>query len=369
MNSQLEPQPQMVERHEIDTAGMNFRFTLREGLLFHDGQPVRSADAVASLRRWMRLSGDGKQLAKFVDKLDVVDDRVFTVQMKEPYGLVLETMARPSAPAFIFPERIVNAIPDGEQMKETIGSGPFVFVKEEWQPGAKVVYRRNPNYKPRSEPADFMSGGKVAHLERVEWRTMPDANTALSALQLGEVDYFEVPPTDFVALAEVEPDLKVQVLDAMGLHAFIRPNFLQPPFNDVRARQALAHLVNQENFMRAAIGNPRLYRECYAYFMCGSPNETDVGSAPYRKPDVARAKQLLAEAGYKGEKLVIITPSQAELPVFFSCAQYLAQTLTQAGINNEIFVLDWASFVARRAKKEPVVGRRLEFVLQHRGRT
>jgi peptide/nickel transport system substrate-binding protein len=88
--------------------------------------------------------------------------------------------------------------------------------------------------------------------------------------------------------------------------------------------------------------------------MCGSPNETDVGSAPYRKPDVARAKQLLNEAGYKGEKLVIITPSQAELPVFFSCAQYLAQTLTQAGISNEIFVLDWASFVARRGKKESV---------------
>jgi peptide/nickel transport system substrate-binding protein len=235
-----------------------------------------------------------------------------------------------------------------------MGSGPFIFVKEEWQPGNKVVYRRNPDYVPRKEPADFLSGGKIAHLERVEWRTMPDANTTYSALVSGEIDYFEVPPLDFVNLAEKNPDLKVQVFDAVGLHGFIRPNFLQPPFNDVRARQALAMLVDQENFMRAAVGNPSLYKKCFSFFMCGSPNETDIGSEPYRTPNVARAKELLKEAGYKGETLSIITPSQAELPVFFSLAQYLGQTLTNAGIPNKTEVLDWASFVARRSNKGPV---------------
>jgi peptide/nickel transport system substrate-binding protein len=174
----------------------------------------------------------------------------------------------------------------------------------------------------------------------------------LLAIQSGEVDYFEVPPLDFIALAESNPDLKVQVFDTMGLHAFIRPNFLQPPFSDVRARQALALLVDQEKFMRAAVGNPNLYRKCFAYFMCGSPNETDIGSEPYRAPEIERAKALLKEAGYNGETIVLMMPSQAELPVIFGAAQYLAQVLAEAGVKVETVVLDWASFVARRAKKD-----------------
>jgi len=354
VDSNLMPQPQMVEAHEIDGAGLNYRFTLREGLKFHDGQPVRAADAVASMKRWLKNSGDAKRLGSYVDALNVVDDRTFALNLREPYAMVLDTLARPQGPLFVFPERIVSKVKDGDQFSEVMGSGPFVFVKDEWQPGSKVVYKKNPDYVPRKEPADFLSGGKIAYLQRVEWLTMPDPNTTLSALMSGEVDYFEVPPLDFIALAENNPDLKVQVFDAVGLHGFIRPNFLQPPFSDVRARQALALLVDQENFMRAAVGNPKLYRKCFAYFMCGSPNETQIGSETYQNPNVEKAKALLKEAGYNGEEIVIITPSQAELPVFFSLATYLGQALNEAGIKARTEVLDWASFVARRANKGPV---------------
>lgn len=354
MNSNLEPKPQMVDTYDIDDERLHYTFTLREGLKFHDGEPVRASDAVASLKRWMNGNNAGKQLGQYVDNVAVVDDRTFTMAMNAPYGFVLESLSRPSDSPFVFPERVLSGIEEGGQMTEVIGSGPFIFDKENWRPGNRVVYHKNPDYVPRSEPPDFMSGGKVVYLDTVVWQTMPDANTALSALQAGEVDYFEVPPLDFVALAEGNPELKVQVIDPIGLHAFIRPNFLQPPFSDVRARQALAHLVDQESFMRAAVGNPNLYRECFAYFMCGSPNETDVGSEPYQEPDVERAKTLLKEAGYNGETLVLMTPTNAELPVIYAAAQYLSQVLTNAGVNVELVVLDWASFVARRSNKGPV---------------
>jgi peptide/nickel transport system substrate-binding protein len=354
MDSQLRPQPQMVETYTVDDAGLNYSFTLRQGLLFHDGAPVLASDAAASLQRWMNGNNNGKQLGQFVDSVKVVDDRTFTMALNQPYGLVLEALSRPSDPPFVFPERIISAVKEGEQMTETIGSGPFVFDRDAWKPGNEVVYHRNPAYVPRSEPADFMSGGKVANLETVIWRTMPDANTAFSALQAGEVDYYEVPPLDFVALAEQSPDLQVQLIDSIGLHAFIRPNFLQPPFSDVRARQALAHLIDQNNFMRAAVGNPKLFSECHAYFMCGGPNETDIGADPYKTPDVEKAKALMKEAGYNGEKLVLMTPTNAELPVVYALAQYLEQVMKQAGMEVELVVMDWATFVTRRANKGPV---------------
>ncbi len=354
VDSNLQPQPQMVDTYEVDDAHLNYTFTLRDGLEFHDGAPVLASDAVASLKRWIGGNAAGKQLGQYVDDVAVVDDKTFTMTMNAPYGLVLESMSRPSDPVFVFPERVIAAAKPGEALGEIIGSGPFTFDKDAWQPGNRVVYHKNPDYVPRSEPADFMSGGKVAYLENVIWQMMPDANTALSALQAGEVDYFEVPPLDFIALAEGNPDLKVQIIDPIGLHAFIRPNFLQPPFSDVRARQALAHLVDQKNFMRAAVGNPSLYEECHAYFMCGSPNELSVGAEPYMAPDVEKAKALLKEAGYNGEKIVVMTPTNAELPVIYAAAQYLSQVLTDAGIDNELVVLDWASFVQRRSNKGPV---------------
>jgi peptide/nickel transport system substrate-binding protein len=351
MNSRFEPQPQMAEGHEVLEDGLVYRVKLRGGLRFHDGTPVRAQDAVASLRRWMARDAMGQRLASVTASMDVVDDRTFDIRLKERWGLVLESLAKASNPAFIMPERVAST-PANTQVTETIGSGPFIFVRDEWRPGNLVVYRRNPDYLPRPEPADYMSGGKRALMERIEWRYIPDHNTALAALSAGEIDYFEAPPLDFIATLERNRNIRIVKIDPLGTQGAIRPNSLYPPFNDPRARQALAHLVRQEDYMRVVVGNPQLYEKfCGAFFQCGSGNETTVGSEPFREPNVERAKELLREAGYKGEPITVLQPT--DRAQYNAATMVLVQSLRRAGVNVDVQAMDWSTLLSRRANRNP----------------
>ncbi|MFC7734260.1 ABC transporter substrate-binding protein [Roseomonas sp. GCM10028921] len=351
MNSRFEPQPQMAEGHEVLEDGLVYRIRLRDGLRFHDGTPVRAQDAVASLRRWTARDAMGQRLASVTASMDVVDDRTFDIRLKERWGLVLESLAKASNPAFIMPERVAST-PANTQVTETIGSGPFIFVRDEWRPGNLVVYRRNPDYLPRSEPADYMSGGKRALMERIEWRYIPDHNTALAALGAGEIDYFEAPPLDFIATLERNRNIRIVKIDTLGTQGAIRPNSLYPPFNDPRARQALAHLVRQEDYMRVVVGNPQLYEKfCGAFFQCGSGNETTVGSEPFREPNVERAKELLRQAGYKGEPITVLQPT--DRAQYNAATMVLVQSLRRAGVNVDVQAMDWSTLLSRRANRNP----------------
>ncbi|MCC7271370.1 MAG: ABC transporter substrate-binding protein [Alphaproteobacteria bacterium] len=351
LNSKFEPQPQMVDKWTVSADKLTYTFTLRPGMKWHDGMPVTAADCVASLLRSWKREPMGQRLASFVASLDVVDASTFRLTLKEAYGLVLETLGKAATPAFMMPERIAKT--DAmTQITEYVGSGPFIFVKDEWRPGNKVVYRKFADYVPRKEKADYLSGGKVAKVDRLEWLYIPDHNTALSALQAGEIDYYEAPPLDFVAVLEKNPKLQVIDIDPLGTQGVLRPNHLYPPFNNPKARQALLHIVKQEDYMRAVVGNPRLYRKfCGAYFMCGSDNESDVGAEPLRKQDFAKAKQLLKEAGYNGEKIVVMQPT--DRAQYNAATMVTIQNLRKAGVNVDVQAMDWSTLLSRRAKKDP----------------
>ena len=169
LDSKGEAQPQMVERFERSADGMSWRFTLREGLAFHDGAPVRAADAVASIRRWAQRDVVGRALAAATGSLEVVDEKTFTLVLARPFALVTEALARPTASAlFVMPERLAQT-PATTAITEATGSGPFIFQADEWRVGDRAVYRRNPAYRPRPEPADGLAGGKVVKIERLEW--------------------------------------------------------------------------------------------------------------------------------------------------------------------------------------------------------
>jgi len=368
MNSRFEPQPQMAEGHEVLENGLVYRIRLRPGLRFHDGSAVRAQDAVVSLRRWMARDPMGQQMAEVTASVDVVDDRSFDIRLKERWGMVLDTLAKPSNPPFIMPERVAQT-PANTQVTETIGSGPFIFVRDEWRPGNRVVYRRNPDYLPREEPAEYLSGGKRALVERVEWLYIPDHNTALAALNAGEIDYFEAPPLDFIATLQRNRNIRIVDIDDLGTQGLIRPNHLYPPFNDPRARQALAHLVRQEDFMRVVVGNPQLYRPfCGAFFMCGSANGTEVGSEAYREPNVERARQLLKEAGYNGEPIVVLQPT--DRAQYNAATMVLVQSLRRAGVKVDVQAMDWSTLLSRRASRnKPHEGGYHLFVTTHGGPT
>jgi peptide/nickel transport system substrate-binding protein len=234
---------------------------------------------------------------------------------------------------------------------ETIGSGPFRFVRSEWNPGAKIVYEKNPDYVPRAEPADGLAGGKVVKLDRVEWTILPDPFTKSTALQSGEIDIIDQLPHDQIPILEHASGIvigRVPVIDAYGI---IRPNHLYPPFDNPKARQALAFAVNQQEYASAAFGDPKWWRECWSFFVCDSANGTEAGSEDHHHQDLARAKALLAEAGYKGEKIVLITTG--EIPSISALGDVTADNLKKIGVNVELAVSDWGTMVARRAKRTP----------------
>src|SRR6202451_1646029 len=115
----------------------------------------------------------------------------------------------------MMPRRLAEA-PAGQQIKEQIGSGPFKFVQGEFQPGVKAVFEKNKDYVPRKEPASWTSGAKVLKDDRVEWITMADAQTAVNALQSGDIDFLEVPSYDILPVLEANPELKVETLNKLG---------------------------------------------------------------------------------------------------------------------------------------------------------
>jgi peptide/nickel transport system substrate-binding protein len=343
------PKPQMVEKYSTSKDGLTWTFTLRPGLKFSDGTNVTSADAVASIQRWGARDSIGRAMGNAGAQWKTVDARTFTLTLKEPFGMVLEGLAKPSGfPPVILPERLAK-MPTTSPLHEAIGSGPFMFKRDEWVPGNKAVFVRNPYYVPRSEPPSGLAGSKQPHFDRVEWLYLPDSNSAVAALKRGEVDLIEQVPPDYITPLRQDPNIKVRPNG--WWQGFVVMNELYPPFNNIKARQALAHAVGQEKFM-AAMGYPLDMRMsyCASFFICGTPNETSAGAQPFRQPDLAKAKQLLAESGYKGEKVVVLVPT--DVPYTNAEALMTVQAMRSIGMNVDAQNMDWASLGARRAKKE-----------------
>src|SRR5450432_2400439 len=265
-DSNFKIQPQMAD-WKISDDRLTYTFTLRDGLKWHDGAPVTAEDCVASLQRWGKRDGMGQKLMNFTASIEATDPKTITLKLKEPYGLVLESIAKPSSVVpFMMPKRLAET-PVGQQIPEQIGSGPFKFVKAEFQPGVKAVYEKNTDYVPRREPPSWTSGGKVVKVDRVEWITMPDAQTAVNALQSGDIDFMENLPYDMLPVLEANPDLKIDVLNKFGYQTLGRMNFLNPPFDNVKVRRAAFLALNQKDVLDALVGNAKYQKICGAVFV------------------------------------------------------------------------------------------------------
>lgn len=349
MDSDFTVQPQMASWEVLDD-GKVYRFTLRDGLKWHDGTPVTSEDCVASIQRWLDNDNTGPVIKDFLAGYNIVDDQVFDVQLNEPTSLLLDSLAKISSrPAFMMPKRIVEASAD-KAVSEMIGSGPFKFVAEEFRPGVKVVYEKNTDYLPRSEPSDWTSGGKVVNVDKVEWVSMPDAMTAANALLNGEVDYIEHYPYDLLPLVQNNSDLVTKVIDPLGNWSYYRMNHLYPPFDNKLVRQAAMYAVSQEDVMKALVGNPDYYSTCPSPFGCGTPNASDSGADMIVPGNIEKAKALLAEANYDGTPVVLLHPTDhvmaAAQPVVIAAA------LRNAGFTVDMQSMDWQSVVSRRANNK-----------------
>jgi len=342
--------PQMVDSWKVSDDGLTYSFTLREGLVFHDGQPVTAEDAVASIKRWGTRDTMGILLMSYVERAEAKDARTFELQLKKPYGLVLPSLGKPSSNVpFVMPKRVAET-PGTEQITDYTGSGPFVFRKDLWKPGAIAVYEKFKGYKPRSEPPSWGAGGKVVKVDRLEWISMPDHQTAVNALISGEIDLMEAPPHDLLPVLEAEASVQLFEWNTLGNQYMFRFNSLHPPFDNPKIRRAALEALNQEDFLKAVIGDPRYYKTCAAMFVCGTTFATDKGGEVMLKSDFERSKQLLKEAGYDGTPVVLL--HSTDLVVLANLAPVAKQLLEKGGFKVDMVSMDWQSLVARRAKKD-----------------
>jgi peptide/nickel transport system substrate-binding protein len=352
LDSKFKPHPQMVGDFSVSPDKLLYSFALRDGLKFHDGQPVRGADCVASLRRWMARDSLGQTLATVIDEMTGGDDKNFTIRLKEPFALLIDGIAKVSSLApFIMPERLAKTDPY-EQVTEMVGSGPFKFVKSEFEPGHKVVYVKNTDYLPRSEPSDWASGGKVVKVDRVEWLVVPDAMTKVAAMQSGEDDWWENPPPDLWPVLAADPGVVLAPLDPLGNTGCLRFNHLYPPFDNVKMRQAVLMVTSQADIMTAYVGDPKNWQVCPSFFTCGTPMASNAGSEVLTgKRNFDAAKKLVAEAGYKGETIILL--DAVDQPFIHAEALVTTEALKKLGLNVEYVVSDWGTVVTRRASKKP----------------
>ena len=350
-NSSFKIQPQMAD-WKVSDDKLTYTFTLRDGLKWHDGTPVTAEDCVASLQRWGKRDGMGQKLMDFTASLEATDAKTITLKLKEPYGLVLDSLGKPSSLVpFMMPKRLAET-PGDKPIPEQIGSGPFKFVQGEFQPGVKAVYEKNKDYVPRKEPANWTSGGKVVKVDRVEWITMPDAQTAVNALQSGDIDFMENLPYELLPILEANKDITIEVSNKFGFQTLGRMNFLYPPFDNVKVRRAAFLAMNQKDVLDALVGNAKYQKICGAIFVCGTPLETDVGAETLTKGSgMAEAKKLLAESGYDGTPVVVLAPG--DVVTLKAQPVVAAQLLRDAGFKVDLQATDWQTVVTRRASQKP----------------
>ncbi len=353
LTAELQPAPQMAAGHRVLDDGRRVEITLREGLAFHDGEPVRAVDAVASLRRWMARNPFGQKLATVLDELLPLDDRRLVFRLSRPFPLLLNALASTSTPAFIMPERVAATDPF-RQIGDTTGSGPFRFKQDEFNSGSLAVYERNPAYLPANGPASLTAGGKVAHFNRVEWRIIPDAATASAALQQGEIDWFEQPPPELQTLLRRSRNITVEAIDPLPLMGVLRLNHLHPPFDDPALRRALLPAVSQADFMAAIVGtDPAMIRDRAGAFTPGTTYATEAGLEPLLSPrSLDAARTALRDAGYTNQPMRLIGPTDILAPA--AMTQVAADLFHRLGFNMDLALSDWGTVIQRRASQEPL---------------
>jgi peptide/nickel transport system substrate-binding protein len=348
-DGELHIRPQMAD-WKVTADKLVWTFTLRDGLEWHDGKPVTSEDVVPSLKRWAEVDSMGQLLWKLVKEIRAVDPKTVELVLSEPYGLVLESLGKPSSRVpFIMPKRIAET-PANQQIKEFVGSGPFIFKQDEWKPGDKVVYVKNPKYKPRAEPAFGLSGGKVAKVDRIEWVAIPDPLTAVNALIAGEIDMIESPPPDLFPVLKGDKNIQLYGWNALGSQAIARFNHLHPPFNNAKARLAVLYATAQEDYLQAQYAETDIYSVCNAPLICGTPQGKTFGNLLV-KPDLEKARQLLKESGYDGTPIVMMHAT--DLQTSNRLPQVAKAQLERIGFKVDMQSMDWQSVVSRRAKKDP----------------
>ena len=353
MDKDLKPQPQMVDKYETSADGKTWTFVLRDGLSFHDGKPVTAADCAASLIRWGKRDAMGQLMFTAVESCTARDAKTLEIKLTRPYGLLLDSIGKISSNVpFIMPKAIAET--DAfKQIESAVGSGPFVFRKEQWVPGSKVVYEKIQGLR-AAQGADLGRGrrqDRQGRPRRVALHSRPDhlherADVGRGRLLRAGAGRSRADPRQ--GAGREDRDARS---DRLAGHDALQPSGRADQQSAGAPRRSCARSARRTcSPPRSAIRNttrsaPRSIRAARRSRARPAPNSPS-------RPSLDEGKKLLKESGYKGEKTVILQPS--DIPISNAFALVVGKACRDIGMNVDIQSMDWSSITSRRAKKEPI---------------
>ena len=349
----MNARPQMIESDLMEEDARRWTLRLRQNLWWHDGEKVLARDCAASLRRWMKRNSAGGTLEGRLDAIETIDDRTFVLRLNKPYPHLRMLLSQFIVPPVMMPERLAKTDPF-RQIPEAIGSGPFRWLADEHVLGSHAGFARFDRYVPRDEAPDYTAGGHRVLVDRVEWTMIPDPQTAANALVTGEVDWMEIPLPDLIPLLRQSPGVVTGNLDRYGQILFLRLNHTVAPTSNLAIRQAMMAAIDQREVMAAVMGgDPKNAIAPIGFLQSGKPEVDEAGMAAVRvRRSPGEVKAMLDRAGYAGERLVLLHPS--DHTYYNPTSSVVSQLLAECGFNIDDQVMDWGTVQSRRTSHEPL---------------
>ena len=347
IDQQYAVRPLLAQGYAVSDDGLRYTIKLRPGLKFHNGQPVTADDVIASLSRWGRLSSGGLETFKYVKGLRAVDAATVEIALSSPFTPLITSLGDPKQSAVIVPKAIAERA-GLKPLEELVGTGPYIFKK--WTPGQEIVLARNPAYASRPENWGGITGRKVAYADEIHFFPVTDPQVRLAGVSTGQYDLaLELPP-DLYPKVHANRRLTSDIVKVFSWTGVVF-NKARGPFTDMRLRQAVLYAMKDADLMAAAAGPKEFWQLDPGLFF---PEQRDVysraGGDVYNHQNLDKAKALLREAAYKGQKIVVM--STKDYTWNNNTAQVLVPEMQAAGFTVDSQVYDWPTLLSRRTKPE-----------------
>jgi peptide/nickel transport system substrate-binding protein len=349
VDSSYKPVPYLAESYTMSPDGKLYTFKLRKGVKFHNGKEMTSADVKASMERWLRVNGGGKQVAPNLDTVTAPDLYTVVVQFKNVFAPFLSFMSSNVAnqKLRIRPKELIDKYGD-EVIPEPVGTGPYQLV--EWIPDQHLLMKRFDGYSAASGPSFGYSGKKNAYADELEFKFIKETAVRIAGIQTGEYHFALNVPFEQYALLSSNPDTQVFMISPNS-QGFIIVNQGNPPFDNVYNRQALLYALKLEDLATAAVGDKRFWFLEPSLFPPGNFwNTPGVGAGKYNVYDPAKVKELLKKGGYDGRPIVILNGRDNDYETRICLA--LKDQLEKVGFKVDLQLYDRATVVQQRAKKD-----------------
>jgi len=344
LDEEFKPVPMLAkDLPETSKDSLQYTIKIREGIKFHNGNEVTSEDVIASLKRWGSMSKYGKAIFKNVESIEAKDKYTIVLKLTKPTGTTLVSLAMPNGGAFIYPKELCEKYSD-KPLKEFIGTGPFQFV--EWKPNQYIKLKRYENYQPVDIPASGYAGKKVAYVDELYFKPISDAMVRLNSVEGGECDFADFIPVDEYDRLKASGNVKTLRSAFRGWFAF---NFNKKAgiMSNQKMRQAFLAALDMDPIMEAGYGNEMFWRIDPSLMFKEQRWWSDVGKEKYDQGDIEKAKQLLQEAGYNGEKIIWMSG-----PLEYNISLAAKNQLEKAGFNIDLQRMEWATLADRRKNPE-----------------